>query len=457
MTVRMTVMPHDISQLWHRYENKYVPGIHIYMYASPCLQAATNVRILSILGPSCRESEVLENAILLENRLPSSACRPSTSRPPTSLKMHPPSSTTTVSYYDNISREASMATKAMLPGNPPGFEWPRAHSPEPPMTCHISSAALHPRSASPCLPSPCGCPAVLMASAEVSSPSAPFLPPGGICLEGWEASFYPPQKAPSRASFEASTNSTCNAVWKESTKKSDTIQRDWCDRVRGRSDGASIPAAGSPSGERGCAAFERPVSVALFESSLQMELRDPFDPDPEGSGLRAEFSCGETQQTRIVCAYGRTHTLFVASIVLSYRMKSRSSTTSVSTSPLSYIDRPLEYVPDEGGPAWTVKDREMQELEEFASIVIGAGVGVVACQRLIHPHLRRRLSKAGVLALERLSALNIAAFQAVKANPWFCKRRLIKVRWLGSASRNVFGLALIIKTETDCLRRRCAL
>lgn len=40
------------------------------------------------------------------------------------------------------------------------------------------------------------------------------------------------------------------------------------------------------------AALNGPVSVALFENSLQMETRDPFDPDP-GSGLRAEFSCGK--------------------------------------------------------------------------------------------------------------------------------------------------------------------
>lgn len=56
----------------------------------------------------------------------------------------------------------------------------------------------------------------------------------------------------------------------------------------------------------------------------------------------------------------------------------------------------------------------MQELEAFALALVGVGVGIVACQRVIHPYLRRRLAENGVLSLERLSALNIASFQSVK-------------------------------------------
>lgn len=40
------------------------------------------------------------------------------------------------------------------------------------------------------------------------------------------------------------------------------------------------------------------IAVALFENSLQMELRDPFDLDGGSSGLQAEFSCGERIRQR---------------------------------------------------------------------------------------------------------------------------------------------------------------
>lgn len=57
--------------------------------------------------------------------------------------------------------------------------------------------------------------------------------------------------------------------------------------------------------------------------------------------------------------------------------------------------------------------RELQELEAFARALVDVGVGIVACQRVIHPYLKRRLSENGVLPLERLSALNVASFQSV--------------------------------------------
>lgn len=44
--------------------------------------------------------------------------------------------------------------------------------------------------------------------------------------------------------------------------------------------------------EEGWAAQQGPVSVALLGGSLQMEMTDPFDPDPD-SGIQAEFLCGE--------------------------------------------------------------------------------------------------------------------------------------------------------------------
>lgn len=75
----------------------------------------------------------------------------------------------------------------------------------------------------------------------------------------------------------------------------------------------------------------------------------------------------------------------------------------------------LEYKEsNECRPAWTIKEKEFEELEAFARTIVEAGIGLVACQRLIHPHLRRRLSEAGVLSLERLSMLNIAAFRSVR-------------------------------------------
>lgn len=55
----------------------------------------------------------------------------------------------------------------------------------------------------------------------------------------------------------------------------------------------------------------------------------------------------------------------------------------------------------------------MQELEVFADTLVGLGVGLVACQRLIHPYLGRLLSEKGVVPLERLSALNVSAFKSV--------------------------------------------
>lgn len=70
-----------------------------------------------------------------------------------------------------------------------------------------------------------------------------------------------------------------------------------------------------------------------------------------------------------------------------------------------------------GAGAWTAGERELQELEALARALVDVGAGVVACQRLIHPHLRRCLSERGVLPLERLSAANVAAFQKVGRAP----------------------------------------
>lgn len=66
--------------------------------------------------------------------------------------------------------------------------------------------------------------------------------------------------------------------------------------------------------------------------------------------------------------------------------------------------------------AWTVGERELVELDALSRALVVTGVGVVACQRLIHPWLKKRLSKEGVLPLERLSALNVKAFQSVKCH-----------------------------------------
>lgn len=70
----------------------------------------------------------------------------------------------------------------------------------------------------------------------------------------------------------------------------------------GRSDEGSSAAApattvGSAAGRgerrRAWRALAEPVSVALFECSLQMETRDPFDTDVQ-SGLRSVFISGES-------------------------------------------------------------------------------------------------------------------------------------------------------------------
>ena len=74
---------------------------------------------------------------------------------------------------------------------------------------------------------------------------------------------------------------------------------------RARGDAAKSAAAGATAKGRGWAALDQPVSVALFEGSLQMETRDPFGPDPD-SGLRAHFSSGERKQKRDkILRYGR--------------------------------------------------------------------------------------------------------------------------------------------------------
>lgn len=93
--------------------------------------------------------------------------------------------------------------------------------------------------------------------------------------------------------FATSTTSATSATSATSTtrtKLENNGARSLDEEQRGGENRSPAPKARS----RDWAALSRPVSVALFECSLQMETRDPFEPDPE-SGLRVDFSCGEYQ------------------------------------------------------------------------------------------------------------------------------------------------------------------
>lgn len=63
---------------------------------------------------------------------------------------------------------------------------------------------------------------------------------------------------------------------------------------------AKTAAATATRGPRGWAALDGPVSVALFEASLQMETRDPFSPDAD-SGLQADFFSGKRSRLHRSC------------------------------------------------------------------------------------------------------------------------------------------------------------
>jgi chaperonin GroEL (HSP60 family) len=62
---------------------------------------------------------------------------------------------------------------------------------------------------------------------------------------------------------------------------------------------------------------------------------------------------------------------------------------------------------------WSISAVERERLSAFADQVVRLGVGVVACQKVIHPWLQLRLRDLGVVALERLSVWHVGAMQAV--------------------------------------------
>lgn len=60
-------------------------------------------------------------------------------------------------------------------------------------------------------------------------------------------------------------------------------------------------------------ALREPVTVALFGGSLQMETRDPFDPDFSGDfGVRVEFSSGKEGMGGLCCDCEDRETMGIA-------------------------------------------------------------------------------------------------------------------------------------------------
>lgn len=98
-----------------------------------------------------------------------------------------------------------------------------------------------------------------------------------------KASRSPPTPSPPRPDASAIflTSTTRTKLENNGTTNLDDEQR-----------GGEHRSAASKTGKGEWAALSRPVSVALFECSLQMETRDPFEPDPQ-SGLSVDYSCSE--------------------------------------------------------------------------------------------------------------------------------------------------------------------
>lgn len=445
--------------------------------------ANTNVRILPILGPPCRDSEVIKNAILVETHLPLShpGLQPLLSRRPLPSKTQSHVSNTPgpcegSSHASNVSPVAPPST---LSGNAATSVRPSDYS----SPSRLPKSSLIPSSGSPEKLVDPGAGAGTGSSSLRTYPTAPAtLSPtsssqGGVSLSGAVTTSRPTSSADNFATSHAlRTEEDPN----ERNEDGGVFPTGGGDRSR---DGGSHRASFAEAKVKSSVMREGPITVALFESSLQMELGDPFDlagPDGGSSGLQAEFSYGERikqrdrergigrwdrgrgggetggwgadelpesplrafpdvqegRERRIVSCL----TIFLAlfqkgfvmhqqdrvsqkGYVLSLPIVSRlfsptppqpSSRTLTLRSKMKPSKRQEYKESDECGPAWTVKEREFEELEAFAKSIVEAGVGLVACQRLIHPHLRRRLSEAGVLSLERLSALNIAAFRSVR-------------------------------------------
>ncbi len=64
-------------------------------------------------------------------------------------------------------------------------------------------------------------------------------------------------------------------------------------------------------------------------------------------------------------------------------------------------------------PGWSPAAVERERLTALAGTLVERGVGILACQRVVHPWLKSELADRGVLVLERLSLNYVGAVQAV--------------------------------------------
>lgn len=345
----------------------------------------SNVRVLPVLGAPCRDSEVIDNAVLLETRLPpcfnpsspratlpfpttavspslcTSFCvSPHLRGPPAAMgEMHrsyledasaapaaslhcdsdpenitpsypSASSPPAASSYIDAARPCSLSTSetlAALPitrsptSTPPALISetllglaPVTHCHRLPQhtPCYSSSHAI---SCSSTTNSPSSCSSCSSHSSPSSTPPSPptrhsATPPykhpasrsSGVLHPASTPSSSRPnslqQSHPAKASRSPPTPSsprpdasTMFATSTASTMRA-KLENNGATSLEEEQRGGEHRSPAPKAGARDWAALSRPVSVALFECSLQMETRDPFEPDPE-SGLWVDFSCGE--------------------------------------------------------------------------------------------------------------------------------------------------------------------
>ncbi|CAM9815745.1 unnamed protein product, partial [Laminaria digitata] len=336
-------------------------------------QMVSNVRVLPMLGPSCSDSEVIENAVLLETPLPPPCRRPhpsSTTTFPEAHRQPPPpaaaggqamaSRMTTLNSVP--ARLKNLSTQDPYPSRKPG-DVPRMSPDDHTSLKHLSTQDPYQPRKPGDVPRMSPDDHTWLKHLSTQDPYQPRKP-GDVTRMS-------PEDHKSQKEKPGDVSRMSPDDHKAQTEKPGSVPRMSPDDHKSQIETAKAAAAGGTARGRGCwAAQNRPVSVALFEASLQMETRDPFDPDHD-SGLRAEFS---------------------------------SDANNGGSQDFGHSDSDSE---------WTAGGRELQELEAFARALVDVGAGIVACQRVIHPYLKKRLAENGVVALERLSALNITSFQSV--------------------------------------------
>ena len=69
-------------------------------------------------------------------------------------------------------------------------------------------------------------------------------------------------------------------------------------------------------------------------------------------------------------------------------------------------------------PGLQTEDATLMAMNTLVDQLVDMGVGLVACQKVIHPSVKRRLRQKGLLAIDRLSMLHIGAVQQVTGICW---------------------------------------